>query len=77
MVNLSLIYHKMASESHKKVFTSSSQLSITQQSDLFNFLQSTRVYSIGTYTLGRTIGEGTFGKVKLATHILSGRDVKL
>lgn len=31
--------------------------------------------SIGNYILGRTIGEGTFGKVKLGRHILSGASV--
>merc|ERR1740121_1185697 len=31
--------------------------------------------SIGNYILGRTIGEGTFGKVKLGRHILSGSTV--
>jgi hypothetical protein len=28
--------------------------------------------SIGNYVLGKTIGEGTFGKVKLGTHLLTG-----
>lgn len=27
---------------------------------------------IGYYLFGKTIGEGTFGKVKLATHTLTG-----
>ena len=27
---------------------------------------------IGSYLIGKTIGEGTFGKVKLGTHILTG-----
>lgn len=31
--------------------------------------------SIGHYVLGKTIGEGTFGKVKLGTHILTGEKV--
>uniref|UniRef100_A0A7S4Q2U6 Non-specific serine/threonine protein kinase n=1 Tax=Alexandrium monilatum TaxID=311494 RepID=A0A7S4Q2U6_9DINO len=31
--------------------------------------------SIGHYVLGKTIGEGTFGKVKLGRHILSGERV--
>lgn len=30
---------------------------------------------IGHYVLGKTIGEGTFGKVKLGTHILTGETV--
>ena len=31
--------------------------------------------SIGHYIIGKTIGEGTFGKVKLGTHILTGDKV--
>jgi 5'-AMP-activated protein kinase catalytic alpha subunit len=34
-----------------------------------------RSKSIGHYILGRTIGEGTFGKVKIGTHILTGEKV--
>jgi len=34
-----------------------------------------RAKSIGHYILGKTIGEGTFGKVKLGTHILTGEKV--
>ncbi|KAF4667445.1 hypothetical protein FOL47_003576 [Perkinsus chesapeaki] len=33
--------------------------------------------AIGHYILGRTIGEGTFGKVKLGTHILTGEKVAI
>merc|ERR1740123_1174285 len=36
---------------------------------------STRVKSIGHYILMKTIGEGTFGKVKLGYHILTGERV--
>lgn len=32
---------------------------------------------VGQYMLGKTIGEGTFGKVKLAVHMPSGEKVKL
>lgn len=32
---------------------------------------------IGNYILGKTIGEGTFGKVKLATHTLTGEKVAI
>ena len=32
---------------------------------------------IGNYILGRTIGEGTFGKVKLGTHTLTGEKVAI
>merc|ERR1719254_419980 len=34
-----------------------------------------RTKSIGHYVLMKTIGEGTFGKVKLGTHILTGERV--
>ncbi|KAI9008272.1 kinase-like domain-containing protein [Gaertneriomyces semiglobifer] len=33
--------------------------------------------SIGNYVFGRTIGEGTYGKVKLATHMLTGTQVAI
>lgn len=33
--------------------------------------------AIGHYVLGKTIGEGTFGKVKLGTHILTGMKVAI
>lgn len=32
--------------------------------------------SIGHYILGKAIGQGTFGKVKLGTHILTGEKVR-
>jgi serine/threonine protein kinase len=31
--------------------------------------------TIGHYMLGKALGEGTFGKVKLGTHILTGEKV--
>ena len=34
-----------------------------------------KVRSIGHYQIGKTIGEGTFGKVKLGTHNLTGEKV--
>ena len=33
------------------------------------------VYILGDYKLGKTIGEGTFGKVKLGIHKLTGEKV--
>ena len=30
---------------------------------------------MGHYILGKTLGEGTFGKVRLGTHILTGEKV--
>ena len=32
-------------------------------------------YILGNYKLGKTIGEGTFGKVKLGTHKMTGEKV--
>merc|ERR1719504_102517 len=37
--------------------------------------RKSRSKSIGHYILMKTIGEGTFGKVKLGTHILTGERV--
>lgn len=31
--------------------------------------------SLGHFILGKTLGEGTFGKVRLGTHILTGEKV--
>jgi len=36
-----------------------------------------RSRSIGHYIIGKNIGEGTFGKVKLGTHILTGEKVAI
>jgi serine/threonine protein kinase len=33
--------------------------------------------TVGHYIMGKSLGEGTFGKVKLGTHILSGEKVSL
>jgi serine/threonine protein kinase len=35
----------------------------------------TRSVSIGNYTIGKAIGEGTFGKVKIGVHNLTGENV--
>ncbi len=32
--------------------------------------------NLGHFILGKTLGEGTFGKVKIATHITTGEKVK-
>ncbi|CAD8057591.1 unnamed protein product [Paramecium sonneborni] len=37
----------------------------------------TKNKSIGQYIFGQTLGEGTFGKVKLATHLLTGEKVAI
>ncbi|TPX62446.1 hypothetical protein SpCBS45565_g07018 [Spizellomyces sp. 'palustris'] len=47
------------------------------ENELLKVLSSTSVGSIGNYTFGRTLGEGTFGKVKLAKHNLTGQQVAI
>ena len=39
--------------------------------------QQNKPKSIGHYVFGKTLGEGTFGKVKLATHLLTGEKVAI
>nr|KAJ3422691.1 hypothetical protein HK105_006929 [Polyrhizophydium stewartii] len=51
------------------------QLSTSQKNDLLSFLSSSAVPTVGNYVLGRTIGEGTFGKVKFGRHKLTGQEV--
>jgi serine/threonine protein kinase len=41
-----------------------------------NTEKTEKTKSIGHYIIGKAIGEGTFGKVKLGTHILTGEKVK-
>ncbi|KAG0002352.1 hypothetical protein BGZ65_002710, partial [Modicella reniformis] len=43
--------------------------------DLFKDLQSNQLKVVGNYHLGQVIGQGTYGKVKLATHALTGQQV--
>ncbi|KAG0026103.1 hypothetical protein BGZ81_006610 [Podila clonocystis] len=43
--------------------------------DLFKDLQSSQVKVVGNYHLGQVIGQGTYGKVKMATHALTGQQV--
>ncbi|KAI9277981.1 hypothetical protein BC943DRAFT_298491 [Umbelopsis sp. AD052] len=45
--------------------------------DLLKELSATDSPTIGCYQLGKTIGEGTYGKVKLATHRLTGQNVAI
>ena len=37
----------------------------------------TNANAVGHYILGKSLGEGTFGKVKLGTHILTGEKVRI
>ncbi|KAJ3249947.1 hypothetical protein HDU77_007261 [Chytriomyces hyalinus] len=47
----------------------------TETEQLAKILASSAVNIVGNYVLGRTLGEGSFGKVKLATHTLTGQEV--
>ncbi|CAI2176687.1 15839_t:CDS:10 [Funneliformis geosporum] len=38
---------------------------------------TTNIQSVGNYVLEKTLGEGSYGKVKLATHKLTGRQVAI
>eukprot|EP00842_Homolaphlyctis_polyrhiza_P006498 jgi/Hompol1/684/HPOL_000805-RA len=55
----------------------SSKLSTNQQNDLLSFLSSASVPVVGNYTVGKVIGEGSFGKVKLARHKLTGQQASI
>ena len=44
--------------------------------DCGNNAQATQRKVIGQYMLGKTIGEGTFGKVKIAIHLPTGEKVR-
>lgn len=50
---------------------------ISAYNELGKELASTKLKAVGNYTLGRTIGEGTFGKVRMATHRLTGTKVAI
>lgn len=45
--------------------------------DLLRQLSSPKITVIGCYTIGDTIGEGTYGKVKLGTHQITGKQVAI
>ena len=40
-------------------------------------VQNNAEKTIGQYILGKSIGEGTFGKVKLGTHIITNESVAI
>lgn len=50
---------------------------VSAYNELGKELASTKLKSVGNYTLGRTIGEGTFGKVRIGTHRLLGTRVAI
>jgi serine/threonine protein kinase len=44
--------------------------------DFPDITTASTISTIGSYSLGKTIGEGSFGKVKLAVHNLTNVKVK-
>ncbi|KZV86894.1 Pkinase-domain-containing protein, partial [Exidia glandulosa HHB12029] len=49
----------------------------TAYNELGKELSSQKVRVVGNYTLGKVIGEGTYGKVRLGTHRLTGSRVAI
>ncbi|KAJ3109547.1 hypothetical protein HDU97_005204 [Phlyctochytrium planicorne] len=49
----------------------------TEADYIAKVLSSNTVTSVGNYVLGKTLGEGSFGKVKLGTHRLTGQEVAI
>ncbi|KAH8823188.1 Pkinase-domain-containing protein [Flagelloscypha sp. PMI_526] len=49
----------------------------TAYNELGKELSSTKVRVVGNYNLGRVIGEGSYGKVRLGTHRLTGTKVAI
>lgn len=45
--------------------------------NLNNSIHNSKRQIVGQYMIGKTIGEGTFGKVKLAVHIPTGEKVSI
>ncbi|ORY97534.1 hypothetical protein BCR43DRAFT_489935 [Syncephalastrum racemosum] len=45
--------------------------------DLLKELSSPKMLTVGCYSIGETIGEGTYGKVKLGYHQITGRRVAI
>lgn len=60
-----------------KGFAGHSNPTIPNRDSVDNSNVKIKAKSIGNYILGKTLGEGTFGKVKLATHILTGEKVAI
>lgn len=61
-----------ASSSSTDTATQSTQSATTQLTDSSNAITATqKLRQVGNYLLGPTLGQGSFGKVKLATNILS------
>mmetsp|Transcript_23163 Transcript_23163/g.30062 ORF Transcript_23163/g.30062 Transcript_23163/m.30062 type:complete len:748 (+) Transcript_23163:150-2393(+) len=53
------------------------RVSMSQYYDNAQLNQSSRIRSVGDFVLGKTIGEGTFGKVKLGKHMVTTEKVAI
>ncbi|KAJ3278136.1 hypothetical protein HK104_002612 [Borealophlyctis nickersoniae] len=49
----------------------------TAESEFLKILSASSIGAVGNYVFGRTLGEGTFGKVKLGVHKLTGQEVAI
>ncbi|OZJ03553.1 hypothetical protein BZG36_04184, partial [Bifiguratus adelaidae] len=49
----------------------------TDYQDLLRLLSSSETDTVGCYSIGPTIAEGTYGKVKLGKHLLTGAEVAI
>ncbi|EJD08478.1 Pkinase-domain-containing protein [Fomitiporia mediterranea MF3/22] len=70
----------MSIQGHKHSASSSQNLKAqlaNAYNELGKELSSTKVKVVGNYTLGRVIGEGTYGKVRLGTHRLTSTRVAI
>lgn len=67
----SLLAHIRSCSSKSTPGTTTISLSTANQSSVRSEFASKDLKSVGTYTLGRLIGKGSFGKVYLATHKLT------
>ncbi|KNZ50302.1 uncharacterized protein VP01_44g10 [Puccinia sorghi] len=75
-VCLPLIFCSFLSYSSFSTFLTKTKLVLAYQ-ELSNELHSTQLKVIGNYTLGRIIGEGSFGTVRLGIHRLTGSRVAI
>ncbi|KAG8933816.1 hypothetical protein FRC02_011138 [Tulasnella sp. 418] len=64
------------SQSHSGVVNHRAQLANAYQ-DLGKELSSEKIKVVGNYTLGRVIGEGAYGKVRIGTHRLTSTRVAM
>lgn len=67
--------HQRSDDSQEQHYLNSDEPSDRSQKKPESGHEKTKSKKIGQYILGRSIGEGTFGKVKQGMHILTGEKV--